>query len=674
MKPDERSEWIEPDGLGGFASGTSTGVRTRRYHALLLSATTPPTGRFVLVNGVEVFVNTPSGTYPLSSQRYAPGVVHPGGAELLTGFEPRPWPAWTYRLPDGTEVAHELFVARRHGGPVTVMTWRAVKARGRVKLMVRPFLSGRDYHAMHHENSGFRFDPAVQGDRFTWRPYPGVPGVTVCCNGRYRHEPVWYRNFQYDLERARGLDFTEDLAAPGEFTFDLDESEGVLILAAESGLGGDVPGPGMVGELRRSELNRRTALGDGLSRAGDDYLVQRGTGLTVVAGYPWFTDWGRDTFIALRGLCLATGRLDDARRILVEWASTVSRGMLPNRFPDAGGAPEYNAVDASLWYVVAVHEYLAAAGNGAPAKDRAAMKTAVLAIVSGYAAGTRYGIRGDRDGLLAAGEPGVQLTWMDAKVGDWVVTPRIGKPVEVQALWVNALRAAGQLEPRWCDLADRAAESFRSRFWDESRGQLHDVVDVDHVLGKVDASCRPNQVLAIGGLPWAVLDGERARRVVGTVESRLLTPMGLRSLAPDEPGYCSKYDGGPLERDGAYHNGTVWPWLMGPFVEAWVRVRGGTVAAKAEARSRFLTRLLETGGSVGLGHLPEVADGDPPHRPGGCPFQAWSVSEAMRLDRVVLGVDRAGASGDSAGSRPPVAGVKKKDQTPKDPVDTLRHA
>jgi len=324
----------------------------------------------------------------------------------------------------------------------------------------------------------------------------------------------------------------------------------------------------------------------------------------------------------MRGLCLATGRIDEARSILREWAGSVSEGMVPNRFPDRGEAPEYNSVDASLWYVVAVHETLAAAGE-----EDARLRRAVDAILDGYSRGTRHGIAADMDGLLRAGEPGQQLTWMDARVDGRVITPRIGKPVEVNALWINALRVGGA---RWKALHDRAAASFAERFWNEARGCLFDVVD------PADDALRPNQVLAVGGLPFPVLQGERARRVVDVVEERLWTPLGLRSLAPGEPGYAPRYRGGVAERDGAYHQGTVWPWLLGPFVEAWVRVRGGDAPVRREARRKFLDPLLAQRDVAGLGHLPEIADADAPHLPRGCPFQAWSLGEALRLDRLVL--------------------------------------
>ena len=636
MHPDP-AEWLEADGLGGFASGMAGGMRTRRYHALLLTATTPPTGRMVLVNGAEVYVSTSRGTFPLSTHCYAPGVLHPGGAEFIESFRHRPWPRWVYRLPDETVVVHEVFVARRASGPVTVMTWRAERCRGRVSVSVRPLMSGRDYHATHHENGVFNFAGDVKGGKVTWRPYAGVPATTVSSSGVYRADAAWYRDFQYERERERGLDFTEDLACPGEFALEIEECEGVVMLSAG---GPDLaPSPGEAGALRAAEASRREGLGEGLRRSADDYLVRRGRGRTIIAGYPWFTDWGRDTFISMRGLCLATGRLEEAGRILMEWAGTVSEGMVPNRFPDGGGGrgePEYNAVDASLWFVIAAHEYLEAAGEGGK-RERGALSRAVREIVEGYEGGTRFGIRADTDGLLMAGEPGggAQLTWMDAKVGDWIVTPRVGKPVEVQALWINALRIAGARNPHWLDLAARATRNFEARFWDEGRGQLHDVVDVGHEKGKVDSSWRPNQVFAVGGLPQMVVEGAKARKIVDGVEAKLLTPMGLRTLAPGEPGYCPRFEGGPLERDAAYHNGTVWPWLMGPFVEAWVRVRGGTALAKEEARRRFVAPMLEAGARAGLGHLPEVADGEAPHRAGGCPFQAWSVGEVLRVEAVL---------------------------------------
>jgi glycogen debranching enzyme len=360
--------------------------------------------------------------------------------------------------------------------------------------------------------------------------------------------------------------------------------------------------------VRANEEFRRAEFPSLFHRAADAYIVNGRHGKTIVAGYPWFTDSGRDTFIALRGLCLATGRLADARDILLAWANSVSEGMLPNLFPDHGAKPEYNSVDASLWYVIAVHElFIACNGNGGivSAKDRRTFQDAILAILDGYSKGTRFGIRMDSDGLLAAGERGLQLTWMDAKVGEWVVTPRAGKPVEIQALWLNALKIAAQFSPGWQEAFERGMKSFRDKFWNEQRGCLFEVIDVNHRAGEVDAAFRP-------------------------------TPLGLRSLAPDEPNYKPHYEGGVTQRDGSYHQGTVWPWLIGPFVEAWVRVHGNNTAVKREAREKFLAPVLGHLEEAGLGHISEIADAEQPHTPRGCPFQAWSVGEALRLDQVVL--------------------------------------
>lgn len=643
MQIDDKTEWLEADGLGGFASGTSSGVRTRRYHALLLTAMTPPTARFVMVNGFDAWADTPGGSFALSTQRYAPDTLYPDGAAHLTEFTSDPWPTWRFELADGTCVMHEMFVPHRTRS--VVMIWTLVRANGPVVLRARPFLSGRDYHATHHQNEAFRFDAERRDATIVFRPYDGLPAVIASSNGDYRHAPDWYRQFLYTAERERGLDDTEDLASPGEFSWPLSGpgEQAVWVLRAgvsdvlESRTADEVVT--LVHETCVTERCRRDAFPTPLDRAADAYLVQRGAGRTIVAGYPWFTDWGRDTFIALRGLCLATGRLADARDILVEWAGAVSDGMLPNRFPDHGETLEFNSVDASLWYVIAVHELLELAGNRSTlltAEQRRALESAVTQIVNGYANGTRFGIRMDGDALLSAGIPGVQLTWMDARVGDRVITPRIGKPVEIQALWLNALSAVSRLEPTWRDAFDRGRVAFIERFWNESLGRLADVVDVDHVPGTRDDTFRPNQILAVGGLPVALLNGERARRLVEAVEQQLLTPIGLRSLAPSEPGYAPRYEGDSSARDAVYHQGTVWPWLIGPFVEAWVRVRGNNAAARRKARSQFIAPLVSHLQTAGLGHISEIADADTPFAPKGCPFQAWSLGELVRLDRLVL--------------------------------------
>lgn len=470
--------------------------------------------------------------------------------------------------------------------------------------------------------------------------------MTAITTGMFTAEPHWYYGFEYDEERARGLDFREDLASPGTIRFTLGEAPAVLAFCSDTEGADSIPAGDPMAlwrDVTERERERRAAFRTPLHRAADAYVVQRGKGRTIIAGYPWFADWGRDTFIALRGLCLATDRRDDARAILLEWTDHVSEGMLPNRFADRGAAAEYNSVDAALWYVIAVEAFLRVCetNGGIDVADEVVLAAAVSAIVAGYSRGTRFGIRVEDDGLVSAGVPGVQLTWMDAKVGDWVVTPRIGKPVEIQALWINALRVAARSDASLHAAADKAAASFESRFWNEAAGCLFDVVDADGVSGAEDASVRPNQLLAVGGLPWTVLTGEKARRVVDVAESRLWTPAGLRSLAPDEPAYVGLYQGDTRERDGAYHQGTVWPWLVGAFVDAWVRVHGGTETARRDAGGRFLDPLLAHYRQSAPGHVGEIADGAAPHTPQGCPFQAWSVGEALWVQAVVLRTDAA---------------------------------
>lgn len=648
-----RCEWLEADGLGGFASGTVLGIRTRRYHGALLVATQPPADRFLLVQGTEVWVETETGNYSLSANLYDGDVVYPDGAFHLREFTAEPWPKWRFDLPDGTRIVAELYVPR--GTAAVVCTWTRELGRGAAFLRVRPLLGPRDPHALHAMNEALSPGVAMRGRQVIWTPYDGVPAIAAASSGTYEHAPEWFHRVLYVQERERGLPDREDVWSPGEFSFELGAERAVLIFGSAtamsdllsdpvSDLGVDAPTSGtgsgvrpigaatLEGRWRRIEADRRR---DARARARDSYIVRRQGLPAVIAGYPWFGEWGRDTFMAMRGLCFATGKLDEAAALLEGWVDTVSQGMLPNRLPDRGGTPEYNSVDASLWFGVVACELIDAcdaAGRPLAAARQAALLDATLGIIDGFVAGTRHRIHVDDDGLVAAGEPGVQLTWMDAKIGDWVVTPRIGKPVEIQALWLNALWIGAQFSnARWRPFLDRGLASFRDRFWNERPGCLYDVIDVDHEPGRVDAAIRPNQIYAVGGLPLALLDGARAQRVVACVEQHLLTPLGLRSLAPADPAYRPRYEGGVRERDSAYHQGTVWPFLIGAFAEAWLRVHGTDRSSRDVARRRFLTPLLAHLDEAALGHVSEIADADAPHRPRGCPWQAWSLGELLRL-------------------------------------------
>jgi len=625
--------------LGGFACGTTNGIRTRRYHSMLLTATTPPTGRMALVKSLDAWVEMDGSLFHLNSHMYFPGVVSPNGAESIETFQRDPWPKWTYRLPHGMTLEREVFMP--HGTPAVVVSWKLLNAKEPVRLSVRPLLSFKDYHSLQHEDKNFRFDAEVFEKTVFWKPYPNTPLLAALHNGHYFHQPDWYRQFLYEQEQQRGLDSVEDLATPGLFQWNFSKTRAILILSAAIEKPASPDQVQSVEELydryRTQEEERRKGFATPLARSADNYFAKREHGQTLIAGYPWFTDWGRDTFVAIRGLGVATGRLTETRKILLEWAKSISEGMVPNRFPDSGEAPEYHSVDASLWYIIAVYDYLKAAHEGSPTqKDWSEFQTPVEKILKGYSQGTRWGIKTDEDGLLWAGEGDDSLTWMDARVNGKAVTPRVGKPVEVEALWLNALWVGGHFSEQWEALFKKGLTSFQNRFWRGAGSYLYDVVDVARQPGTGDGAFRPNQILAVGGLPLTLIDDEKTKLLLKAVEEKLLTPLGLRSLAPGEPGYRRRYQGGVVERDSAYHQGTVWPWLMGPFVEAWVRVRGNTAAAKQEAREKFLEPLLAQMNLGGLGHLPELAESEQPYTQRGCPFQAWSLGEAIRLDQVVL--------------------------------------
>jgi predicted glycogen debranching enzyme len=630
-------EWLETNGLGGFASSTVAGLNTRRYHGLLVAATRPPVGRAVLLSKLEETLVVGGRRYELSANQY-PGAVHPQGYRFLTRFSLDPFPVFTYRV-EGFEL--EKTVVMLHGENTTCVRYELRLAGGPVetdvRLEVRPLIAFRDYHALTHENGALDSRVRVEEGLLTVAPYEGLPALHFAHEGtEIETDGYWYRNFVYAEEQARGLDSTEDLFSPFALRFDPSRRREVFIIAST-----ERRDAARAGELIRAEVERRrevlkSAPSDEeavrtLTAAADQYVVARDERKTVIAGYHWFGDWGRDTMIALPGLTLVTGRFDVAKSILAEFARHVSRGMLPNRFTEAGEAPEYNTVDATLWYFEAVRALVAYTGDSEFV--RANLYGVLRDIIEWHVRGTRYGIHVDADGLLAAGEEGAQLTWMDAKVGGRVITPRRGKPVEIQALWYNALRVSEEFarefgraedEHGFAAMAARARDSFNAQFWNERAGCLYDVVDG----ATRDASLRPNQIFAVS-LRHSMLTAERARRVVEKVGRELLTPYGLRSLAPSDPQYSGRYAGGPAGRDAAYHQGTVWAWLIGPFVTAYLKVNGRTPASVAHARA-LLEPLLVHLKEACLGHVSEIFDGDAPHAPRGAVAQAWSAAELLR--------------------------------------------
>jgi predicted glycogen debranching enzyme len=635
-------EWLETNGRGGFSSGTVAGANTRRYHALLLTARKPPSERVVLVNQLEEWLDIDGQAFPLSTNLY-PGAVYPAGYDHCTEFSTDPWPTWTFDC-NGITVQREILSI--HGRDIVVVRWKLVgKSPSRALLRVRPKLTGRDYHGTHHENGSLSTKALAGIEMVLWHQYSDLPPVRAFHSGGYRHEPDWYRHIQFPVEQQRGLDAEEDWWSPGEFTFDLGlGSSRALAFTSETLYRLDVLDLVKQEKSRRDTLRQAAPTADFLAGelwcAAERFLAERGTGQTVIAGYPWFTDWGRDTFISLPGLCLVTGRLDVAWQVIAAFAAHISEGMVPNRFPDIGERPEYNTIDASLWFIHAIGLYLVASQD--EARVRATAWPAVKQILDGYRQGTRYGIRLDEDGLITGGVPGAQLTWMDAKVGDWVVTPRHGKPVEIQALWVRALEIGEQLARQFGDAAyadrcrgdrERAIASFRTRYWHGAGGYLYDVIDGPE--GN-DASLRPNQLYAIS-LVDELVPRDWAKQILRLVEDQLLTPVGLRTLSPTDSRYRGRYEGGVLERDGAYHQGTVWPFLLGPFVTAWIKVHGKKPAALKQAHA-FLDGIGVHLKEACLGQVSEIFDGDAPHCPRGCYAQAWSVAEPLRVLIEDLGV------------------------------------
>jgi predicted glycogen debranching enzyme len=629
-------EWLETNGLGGFASSSITGANTRRYHALLTAATTPPTGRMVLLSKLEETLTVAGERFELATNEY-PGVVHPQGYRHLVGFRLDPFPIFTFEC-GGIRLEKSVFMPQ--GENTTVVTYDLLLApAGKdVCLELRPLIAFRDYHSTTHENSAISHSFEQTPNLAVLQPYEGVPRLYLAHDAEHvEGAGIWYKNFVYAIERERGLDFQEDLFNPLVFRFDLTSRASATVIASLKPH--DVS---RAADLRRNEIDRRRAIADAaptedaftrmLALAADQYIVARGDRNTVVAGYPWFTDWGRDTMIALPGLTLFTGRHDVARQVLAEFAQHVDMGMLPNRFPDAGEQPEYNTVDATLWFFEAIRAYATATGDYEFVHTE--LWPVLNDIIEWHVRGTRYGIAMKDTGLLKAGEQGVQLTWMDAKIGDWVVTPRTGCPVEIQALWFNALKimedfaarfADDALRKRFSGMAATAQWSFNRLFWNEKSGCLYDVING----GPPDASIRPNQIFAVS-LRYTMLSAERARLVVEAVERELLTPVGLRSLAPSDPNYRGRYEGDGRARDSVYHQGTVWPWLLGPFVSAYVKVNGSSEAARRHA-AQMLDPLREHLCHAGLLQISEIFDGDAPHSPRGCFAQAWSVAEIMRV-------------------------------------------
>jgi predicted glycogen debranching enzyme len=630
-------EWLVTNGIGGYASGTLSGVLTRRYHGLLVATLRPPLGRTVMLSKLEETVSYLGQMLPLFTNHWsgAEAKLHPNGFHHQRSFRLEGTiPVWSFACGDAL-LQKRIWMQREAN--TTYIQYKLEHACRPLQLTIKALVDYRDFHHNTHAGNWQMVVEPVPGGIRILAHVGAVPFYLLSDKCLASPQAVWYRNFFWGKEHERGMDALSDNLYAAEFQLTLGPGETVTLVASTE------PQPNLDGESAYAErlayerrLIDQSPVGRGpdwirqLVLAADQFIVRRSLpdqpdGRTILAGYHWFGDWGRDTMISLPGLTLTTGRYEEAALILRTYGRSVDEGILPNRFPDSGSQPEYNTVDATLWYFQAIDSYLQVTGDYGLLAE---LFPVLQEIIEWHHRGTRYQIRVDPvDGLLYAGEPGMQLTWMDAKVGDWVVTPRTGKPVEINALWHNALCIMAQFAQRlgqpaepYQQAAARVKSSF-GKFWNGATNACFDVIEAPE---GDDPALRPNQLLAVS-LPYCPLDSERQRAVLETCCCYLLTSLGLRSLAPDDPDYHGSYRGTVEERDAAYHQGTVWTWLIGPLVAAYLRVHGDRQQARA-----FLQPFVHHLADYGVGSIGEIAEGNAPHQPRGAIAYARGVAEVLR--------------------------------------------
>jgi predicted glycogen debranching enzyme len=615
-----QKEWLVTNGIGGYASGTIINANTRKYHGLLIAAYNPPGSRVALLSKLDERFTSGPCTYNLAANQHSSGFAELGFIHLQQ-VRIDPLPTFTYSFGD---IFLEKTIFMVHGSNTTVILYRVLNGDSPGVLKLTPMVNCRGHHYITSQGQ-IKFNQTAAGSTVSIKGREEMPLLKLACDaGFYVKEGKWYNGMAYAVELERGENPYEDLYIPGyfEISFAAGEVKTFSVIATAADIG-SVNGE----ELLQKEKERVSRVVDmagstdhfvrRLARAADAFIVQRrSTGKkTIIAGYPWFADWGRDAMISLPGLTLVTGRFQEAREILLTFVHHCRKGLIPNAFFDGVTDPVYNTVDASLWFINAVYKYL---------------YPAVKDIISWYMEGTEYDIAMDGDSLLSAGSPCVQLTWMDAKVDDWVVTPRHGKAVEINALWYNSVMVFKTLcillgkDFAFKDLPDKIKESFQEKFWHESGGFLYDVVSPDGT----DCSVRPNQLLA-ASLPYSMLTTDQMRRVVQKVWSELYVTYGIRSLSPWDPAYKGIYSGDRVQRDGAYHQGTAWSWLIGPFITAYRKAYGYNEASREQAR-RFISPFRDQLRDHGVGYISEIFDGDEPAVPRGTIAQAWGVAEVLR--------------------------------------------
>ncbi len=647
-----KAEWLETNGLGGYSSSTLAGSHSRRYHGLLVAATQIPTGRTVLISKLDETLILGNKRIELGANNFN-GVINPQGYQYLKSFKKDLYPEWTFQC-DNILIRKSLLQPYKKN--TTLLKYEVLESTVPFQMILQPFLNPRDYHELKHCNDQLHWDVDFKNGLFHNKPFNNDLDIFIYLPGsEYHHHPIWYKNYKYEEEVERGQDFNEDLLCYGEIEITLKKGDIIfMVLSMEDPNEMDASQVFEEEVFRRSSLftskggeinpgkkgNRKNSIKDILTLAADQFIVQRNIylnndekpleGATVIAGYHWFTDWGRDTMISLPGLCITTGRFDEAKKILTAFAHSVDKGMLPNFFSDKNGIAEFNNVDGTLWFFIASYHLFKATG------DREFVLGILLPvleeIIEWHLKGTRYNIHMDpEDNLLYAGEWGQQLTWMDARIGNWVVTPRMGKPVEIQALWYNAIcimeefsKEAGNKvkKEEYAKRGLSIRENFTKKFWFEKGNYLYDSINENNITIE---TFRPNQILAIS-LPFELILGEKAKSILQKTKDILYTPVGLRSLGSNEPNYHGYYGGDQWQRDSGYHQGAVWSWLLGPYIDALVKVNTPKASLKKIIKD-FSYHLEE----AGIGTISEIFDGDAPHPPKGCIAQAWSVAELLRV-------------------------------------------
>lgn len=631
-----KKEWLVTNGIGGYASSTVPCINTRRYHGILVASMRPPTERVVMVSRLEESVIIDGREYPLSTSLHKKNIQKPSGYLHLERFEQTPLPVWYYQIRDVLIIKSLCMV---YGQNTTIVTYKLLANGNDVSLKITPHYLFRDFHGNTQENVGIKDCLNLSENQLTLRPFANAPELHLRWDrGNFKENLIWHKDIFLSVEEERGLPATEDDFSYG--TLEISQLSGSVSLAFS-----DQPityfNPI---DLRKREEQRLENIANSIESndsflkslllAADQFIVDRKStgGKTILAGYPWFSDWGRDSLIALPGLTLVTGRYDDARSILKTFAASVRYGLVPNCFADIGNEASYNSVDASLWFFIAAYKFLEYTDDYAFVKEE--LMPAMTKIIESFIDGTIYDIKMDsEDCLISAGNEDIQLTWMDVKVGDKTITPRNGKAVEINALWYNALRIYALLQDKFEEnnfeiknLARKVKISFKRVFWNENKHCLYDYIKPNK---EADDSFRPNQIYAVY-LPFELLEPSEEKLITDAVFSKLYTSYGLRSLAPDDKKYEAFYAGDRVRRDSSYHQGTVWGFLIGAFISSYLKVNNYSIEAQLRASlmiEPFVTHLNNTDC---LGSISEIFDGNMPHKAAGCFAQAWSVAEVLR--------------------------------------------